>query len=584
MPSPAYSHLTFSSLFLPPPILSALTSLSYLHPSPIQLHSIPPALHGLDLIAQAHSGTGKSLVFATLALAHTLRRPPPRIGLTALILVPTRELGVQVEGVVHGLAQHVEEVRVESVMGGKGGVREDRQRLVGCDVLIATVGRLKHLVGEGVVSVQGLTLLVLDEADSLLSPASSFASDVAAIVAALPPFPQRQTLLFSATWATSVVERAKEVTVDAQLILLDSQQPQRSIQHLVLYVDAQCAPQPPALSAEGQSSSNDSGHLPPSLSSASPSVDLLYDAKLSALLSLLSSFPFHQCLIFTRSPSHVALLPQSLTLHGYPTRALSAELEPAVRTSTLASFRSLHSRILVTSDLLARGFDHPTINLVVHWDDAYNPEAFLHRGGRTGRWGKKGRTVWIVERGGEERVQRMQRLTAVELVEVAVVNGRVRLPGDDGSFNAEVRRQRRQMKADAAAQWALHKFDAARREALEEMEEWDRVVEPGGLPLTDDRAEAEEREEEDEERAAEGDVARAADASKWKEAGGMPPLVVPFTPFAALRASGAAAPLFPASTAPYPLLDVMQLNSYAMAAATQFHHHLVTTRLIHRDA
>ena len=574
MPPPAYSHLTFSSLFLLPPILSALTSLSYLHPSPIQLHCIPPALHGLDLIAQAHSGTGKSLVFASLALTHTLRGPPsPRPSLTALILVPTRELGVQVEGVVQGLAQHVRGVRVESVMGGKGGIREDRERLVGCDVLIATVGRLRHLMEERLLRVEGLTLLVLDEADALLSPSSSFTADVDAILAQLPAFPQRQTLLFSATWATALMARAREVTAEAQLILLDSQKPQRSIQHLVLYVDVPRTTQPaaPATAEEQRGSDAASSRLPPSLSSAPSSVDPLFDAKLAALLSLLSSFPFHQCLVFARSAPHVALLPHSLTVHGYPTHALSGELEPAERASTLAAFRSLHLRILVTSDLLSRGFDHPTVNLVVHWDDAYNPEAFLHRGGRTGRWGRKGRTVWLVERGGEERVQRMRQLTGVELVEAAVVDGRAVLAGDDGSFDAEVRRQRGQMKANVSAQWALRKFTAARSGALEEMDDEDRAKEWGSHAQAVEAAEGNEGEEEGEEGGGEDEEASATHVSSRRETGEVLPLVVPFSPFAEVRLSGAAPPLLPSSSSPYPLLDPMQLNSYAVAAAAQFH-------------
>ena len=569
--SPGYSHLTFSSLYLPPPLLTALTSLSYLHPSPIQLHSIPPALHGLDLICQAHSGTGKSLVFALLSLTHALRHPsPPRQGLSSLVLVPTRELGVQVEGVVRGLAEKVGGVRVESVMGGRGGVREDRERLEGCDVLIATVGRLKHLMEEGIVRAEALTLLTVDEADAFLSPTSSFSSDVASILAGLPSFPQRQTLLFSATWPSSVMERAKEVTTDAQLILLDSQKPHLSIQHFVFYIDAPTPPPPtaPSHSPHGTLSPLPSSlSLPPSLSSSSSSVDGLYDAKFSALLSLLSSFPFHQSLIFTRSPSHLSLLPHSLTVHGYPTLFLSASLDPSERTSTLSSFRSLHTRILVTSDVLSRGFDHPTINLVIHWDDPYNTEAFLHRGGRTGRWGRKGRTVWMVERGGEERVKRMERLAGLQLKSLEVRGGRVVVPGDDGGYGAEVKRERRRMRREAPHhKWALEKFDAARKGALEEMDDSDKAQET--TPVADETSTEEEGQEgegEDRDEVRDDGVGEVRMRDGWV----VPPLVLPFSPFASVRVAGGSAPLFPLRSA-FPL-DVQQLSSQAMTTAAQFH-------------
>ena len=556
----AYSHLAFSSLFLPAPILSALTSLSYHHPSPIQLHSIPPALHGLDLIAQAQSGTGKSLVFAVLALTHALRRPsPPRIGLCALVLLPTRELGVQVEGVVRSLAETVGGVRVESVMGGKGGVREDRERLSGCDVLVATVGRLRHLLDEDLVRAEQLTLLVLDEADALLAPSSSSFADVNAIIGALPAFPQRQTALFSATWPTSVMGRAREVTSDAQAIMLDSQKPHTTIKHFVLFVDVPTDPSPSAPAHAPLSG------LPPSLRDGGGAlVDAVYDGKFAALLQLLSSFPFHQCLIFARSATHAGLLPHSLTVHGYPALPLSSALDPAVRAATMASFRSLHMRILVTSDLLSRGFDHPTVNLIVHWDDAYDPAAFLHRGGRTGRWGRRGRTVWLVERGGEQRVRAMERVAGIEVEELAVRDGRVVLEGRDDAYEKDLQRQTRQLKGSAEQSWALDKYDAARKGALEEMDEADRAREPSVAyrpppPDTDGEDSSEESTAEDEKVPIE-----EVKAGRREGVIGPSP-VASFCPFDPVR--GGAAALFPAA---FPL-DILHMSDHARRAAQQFY-------------
>ena len=378
------SHLTFASLFLPPPILAGLSALSLSHPSPIQLHAIPPAQHGLDVIAQAQSGTGKTVIYAIAALTAVLRgravsasASPSVSGLTVLVLVPTRELAVQVEGVLRGVGREVSGLRVESVMGGKGGVWEDRERLRGCDCLIATVGRLRQLLDERVLNTEALRLLVLDEADALLSPSSFWRADVEAILASLPAAPQRQTLLFSATWPLSLMDRAKAVTHEAQVIMLDSQRPHGSIKHYVIYRQRQHGSDMQR-EATSPSTSSLTTILPPSLasSSASSSADAGYDAKFSLLLLILASFPFHQCLVFTRSVSHTALLHSSLTLHGYPVMPLSASLPPAVRTATMEAFSALRTRILVTSDVLSRGFDQRTVNLVVHFHAAYDLEAY----------------------------------------------------------------------------------------------------------------------------------------------------------------------------------------------------------------
>jgi len=347
--------MSFSSLQLSTPILKAITDLGYAQPTPIQEKAIPVILSGKNLIAAAQTGTGKTASFVLpilqrLNTGHKLRGKRVR----ALILVPTRELAVQVEKSISAYGQHLE--LISMAMYGGVDSSEQTQRLIwGVDILVATPGRLLDLAHQRALHFDELEILVLDEADRMLD--MGFIGDINKIIERLPE--QRQNLLFSATISNEVRALAK-----------------RSIY------------KPVEISIKQNKAST------PNIDQWLVTVD---KGNKSALLShLIKEQEWDQALIFIETKQGAAKLVSQLEKRGIPVDSIHGDRTQAVRERILADFKSGQIKFLVATGVAARGLDIQNLSRVVNYDVPDQVEDYIHRIGRTGRAGASGEAISFV--------------------------------------------------------------------------------------------------------------------------------------------------------------------------------------------
>ncbi|BDG29530.1 DEAD/DEAH box helicase [Thermus thermophilus] len=341
--------MEFKDFPLKQEILEALHGRGLTTPTPIQAAALPLALEGKDLIGQARTGTGKTLAFA-LPIAERLapsqeRGRKPR----ALVLTPTRELALQVASELTAVAPHL---KVVAVYGGTGYTKQREELARGADVVVATPGRALDYLRQGVLDLSRVEVAVLDEADEMLS--MGFEEEVEALLSATPP--SRQTLLFSATlpsWAKRLAERYMKNPV---LINVIKDEP-------VTY-EEEAVPAPVRGRLEVLS-------------------DLLYVASPD------------RAMVFTRTKAETEEIAQGLLRLGHPAQALHGDLSQGERERVLGAFRQGEVRVLVATDVAARGLDIPQVDLVVHYRLPDRAEAYQHRSGRTGRAGRGGRVVLL---------------------------------------------------------------------------------------------------------------------------------------------------------------------------------------------
>ena len=347
--------MSFSSLQLSAPILKAITDLGYTQPTPIQEKAIPVILSGKNLIAAAQTGTGKTASFVLPILQrlntdHKLRGKRVR----ALILVPTRELALQVEKSISAYGQHLE--LISMAMYGGVDASEQTQRLIwGVDILVATPGRLLDLAHQRALHFDELEILVLDEADRMLD--MGFIGDINKIIERLPE--QRQNLLFSATISNEVRALAK-----------------RSIY------------KPVEISIKQNTAST------PKIDQWLVTVD---KGNKSALLShLIKEQEWEQALIFIETKQGAAKLVSQLEKRGIPVDSIHGDRTQAVRERILADFKSGQIKFLVATGVAARGLDIQNLSRVVNYDIPDQVEDYIHRIGRTGRAGALGEAISFV--------------------------------------------------------------------------------------------------------------------------------------------------------------------------------------------
>ena len=348
--------MTFSDLGLSPKVLSAVESVGYTEPTPIQAKAIPFAVEGRDLLGIAQTGTGKTASFV-LPMLTRLERGRARARMPrSLIIEPTRELAAQVEASfeLYG-AQH--KLTVALLIGGVSFDEQDRKLDRGADVLIATPGRLLDHFGRGKLLLTGVEILVIDEADRMLD--MGFIPDVERISKLIPP--RRQTLFFSATMPPEIQRLADaflnaperiEATPPATVV--------STIEQLLKFV-----PSEPA-------------------------------AKREALRALLRELEVRNAILFCNRKRDVAILHKSLVKHGLDAAALHGDLDQHQRTATLDAFRGGKVKLLVASDVAARGLDIPDVSHIFNYDVPIQPEDYVHRIGRTGRAGRKGCAATLV--------------------------------------------------------------------------------------------------------------------------------------------------------------------------------------------
>ena len=364
------SSTTFASLKLAPQLLRALVEKGYTHPSPIQAKAIPPLLEGRDYIGCAQTGTGKTAAFA-LPILHRLSAKPqlpcprrPR----ALILTPTRELAVQIDASFAAYGRHLP-LRHAVVFGGVGENPQIRALASGVEIIVATPGRLLDLMQQGCAVLDRVETFVLDEADRMLD--MGFAPDVNRIVARLPA--RRQSLLFSATMPESICALAARLLHD----------PLR-------------------------------GDVAPVTATADRIEQRICHVqrhdKHQLLVHTLTTHPEGLVLVFSRTKHGANRLADNLGRDGIQAAAIHGNKSQGARQRALEDFRSGKTRVLVATDIAARGIDVKGIALVINFDIPDEPEAYVHRIGRTARMGASGLAFSFCDPSEHSSLRDIQRL------------------------------------------------------------------------------------------------------------------------------------------------------------------------------
>lgn len=366
--------MSFASLGLSAPILNAVAEQGYETPSPVQAMAIPAVLTGRDLMAAAQTGTGKTAGF-TLPLLQRLSSGPKVQAnqVRALILTPTRELAAQVAESVQTYGKNLP-LRSAVVFGGVKINPQMMQLRRGVDILVATPGRLLDLFQQNAVKFQQLEILVLDEADRMLD--MGFINDIKKILALLPA--KRQNLLFSATFSDDIRQLAKKLLNNPQEIsVTPPNSTVEKIEQLLYPVD------------KGR--------------------------KAALLTHLIKQHNWQQVLVFTKTKHGANKLTQHLETSGIKAAAIHGNKSQGARTRALADFKSGAIRILVATDIAARGLDIDQLPQVVNFELPNVAEDYVHRIGRTGRAGACGQAASLVSADEAKELKAIERLIKLQL-------------------------------------------------------------------------------------------------------------------------------------------------------------------------
>ena len=377
----------FSALGLSAPLVAAVTALGYEEPTPVQTETIPILLAGHNLLAQAATGTGKTAAFALPLLdrlkggakaAPRKRGPAPTCG---MVLVPTRELAMQVAEAVHKYAKGTG-VAVVPLYGGASMQQQIRALERGADVVVATPGRALDHIRRGTLLLDELKVVVLDEADEMLD--MGFAEDIDTILSSTPE--TRQTALFSATMPARILAIAKRHLKDAQRITIAREKTAagklprvRQVAYIV-----RRAQKPAAL-------------------------DRILDMENPA-----------SALVFCRTRIEVDTLVETLNAHGYRAEALHGGMQQRQRDAVMERVRSQKTDLLIATDVAARGLDIEHLSHVINYDVPNAPEAYVHRIGRTGRAGREGTAITLAEPREHRLLRSIEQLTK-QKIDVATV-------------------------------------------------------------------------------------------------------------------------------------------------------------------
>ena len=351
MTTPTLENPTFADLGIAEPLCRALSAEGYEHPTPIQARTIPALLAGRDVLGLAQTGTGKTAAFALPILQKLLagegRRNPKTT--KALILAPTRELAIQIDESLAAYGQHLH-LKHTVIFGGVNQARQVKAMSTGVDILVATPGRLLDLMNQRHVHLTDTLTLVLDEADRMLD--MGFSRDVKKIIATMPR-KARQSLLFSATMPASIESLAAEILNDPirvevrpEVITVD-----RIDQH-VMFVEQK--------------------------------------RKRELLARLLENADLSRVIIFTRTKHCANRVSEQLEKGGVPSEAIHGNKSQGARQRALEAFRNGEARVLVATDIAARGIDVDGITHVINYELPNEPESYVHRIGRTARAGASG--------------------------------------------------------------------------------------------------------------------------------------------------------------------------------------------------
>jgi ATP-dependent RNA helicase DeaD len=381
--TPTPQNEGFAALGLDARIVSALTALGYEEPTPIQQQTIPALIQGRDLLGQAATGTGKTAAFALPILQRIVNEGRTE-GPMALVLVPTRELAMQVAEAVHRYGKALG-ARVLPIYGGQPIGRQLHAMRAGIDVVIATPGRALDHMRRGSLALGGVRVVVLDEADEMLD--MGFAEDIEAVLKATPA--GRQTVLFSATMPARIEAIAKRNQRDPVRIRIAKA---------------------PAKAGEAPQVRQQAYLLPRS-------------AKMTALGRILDLESPAAALVFCRTRTEVDALAETLNARGYQSEALHGGMTQEQRDKVMKRLRSGASELLIATDVAARGLDIDRLTHVINYDLPNAPEAYVHRIGRVGRAGREGVAITLVEPREHHLLQNIERITKhrIEIAKVPTV-------------------------------------------------------------------------------------------------------------------------------------------------------------------
>jgi ATP-dependent RNA helicase DeaD len=364
----------FTSLNLREELMQAITQLGYSTPTPIQAAMIPIMLSGADVIGQAQTGTGKTAAFA-LPILHNFQ---PQRHVQALILAPTRELALQVADSMTAYGKHLD-VRVLAVYGGQPYGPQISRLNRGVDVVVGTPGRLLDLVERKALNLKHVKTLVLDEADEMLN--MGFIEDIEKIMAETPA--ERQTALFSATLPKRIRDLASRFMRDPQSV---------TIKRETL-----------------------------TLASTEQRYYLVHENdKTNALTRLFEVEPIKSALIFARTRAETATLANELVVRGIPAEAIHGDLDQNARERVLGRFRANQLKVLVATDVAARGLDIDDISHVFNYHLPDDAEVYIHRIGRTGRAGKTGIAITLISPRDKRRLREVEALTKQPITKMEI--------------------------------------------------------------------------------------------------------------------------------------------------------------------
>ena len=372
--------MTFAELNLNPAILKAVTACGYTTPTPIQAQSIPLVMSGTDLIATAQTGTGKTAAFVLPALERlTNPSPVPGKGPRVLVLTPTRELAGQVMDAARNYGRGMR-VRCGSILGGMPYREQMRLLSAPVDIIVATPGRLLDHLERGSVRLDRLEMLILDEADRMLD--MGFSEDMEKIVARAPE--NRQTMMFTATMEKSVLRLAETMLREPQRIELAVRTQSHELIEQRLHV-----------------------------------ADNLNHKK-EMLRHLISDKELTRAIIFSATKRDADDLARELTSSGHPAAALHGDMNQFARNKTIEKMRRGGIRLLVATDVAARGLDVNGISHVINFDLPRFAEDYVHRIGRTGRAGASGVAISFVSSSELSYLERIERFIGKRLPEQSI--------------------------------------------------------------------------------------------------------------------------------------------------------------------
>nr|WP_297162614.1 DEAD/DEAH box helicase [uncultured Dysgonomonas sp.] len=350
--------MTFEQLNLIEPILKALKDQNYTTPTPIQAEAIPTLLEGNDLLGVAQTGTGKTAAFSIpiIQLLHKENSHGGRRGIKALVLTPTRELAIQIEENVKEYSKYTS-LRHTVIYGGVPQKKQTDALRAGIDILIATPGRLLDLISQKYISLKTLEFFVLDEADQMLD--MGFIHDIKKILPLLPK--QRQSLFFSATMPTEIAKLASTILHNPTRVeVTPASSTVDKIDQSLYYVDKK--------------------------------------DKVNLLIHLLKNKDLESVLVFARTKHGSDKIARALNKAGVKTEAIHGNKSQNARQNALKSFKDKTTRVLIATDIAARGIDVDHLSHVFNFDLPNVPETYVHRIGRTGRAGRSGVAIAFCDR------------------------------------------------------------------------------------------------------------------------------------------------------------------------------------------